>query len=535
MGSMVEVLAMDDPAEFFAPVASDVVDSLIGQYQSTRQRIDAIYGLIAGEMAGAMEYILEGNSSHDRSPPSVKTLFSDEGKAKAIAALNSAYWSKAMHLTDVLDYMPQARRDEWNDKLRNPLGRKERNRHTGELELLPLPEFEEDTVRSTLQGLISSRQKFFGERVDGIFRALSGEHVTNCPQGFGKRMIISYVHGGYYATERCGYINDLRAVIAKFMGRDEPKWNSSQSVVNHAYKQHGQWITLDGGALRIRCYLKGTAHLEVHPDMAWRLNSVLASMYPRAIPPEFRSKPKKPAKDFVMMIRPLPFAVLEIISNLRKGRDGFRYFFGYGDLDKHAKSEAIRVLESIGGVLGKSGYIEFDYAPSLVIAEVIASGCIPDDKSHQFYPTPDRLAHRVVELAEIEPHHECLEPSAGTGAIADLMPKDRTLCLEISSLRCKVLESKEFRTVQTDFLKFQSGNKFDRICMNPPFDQGRWKAHLEAAASLVNDGGRIVAILPSGAKNSASLPGFDLTWHGPFDNEFAGASVSVVILVAEKK
>ncbi len=526
MGSMIEVLAMDDPAEFFAPVASNVVDSMIGQYQSTRQRIDSIYGLIAGEMAGAMEYIMEGNRSHDRSPPSVSSLFSDEGKAKSIAALNSAYWSKAMQMTDVIDCMPQARRDEWSKSIRD----------------MTTPDFEEETVRATLQTMLASRQKFFGERVDGIFRALSGEHVTNCPQGFGKRMIINYVHGGYYATERCGYINDLRAVIAKFMGRDEPKWNSSQTVVNHAYKQHGQWITLDGGALRIRCYLKGTAHLEVHPDMAWRLNSVLASMYPRAIPPEFRSKPKKHPKDFVMMSRPLPFAVLEIIANLRKERDGFRYFFGYGDLDKHAKNEAIRVLESVGGVLGsvggvlgKSGYIEFDYAPSLVIAEVIASGCVPDDKSHQFYPTPDRLAHRVVELAEIEPHHECLEPSAGTGAIADLMPKDRTLCLEISSLRCKVLESKEFRTVQTDFLKFQSGNKFDRICMNPPFDQGRWKAHLDASASLVNDGGRIVAILPSGAKNSVSLPGFDLTWHGPFDNEFAGASVSVVILVAEKK
>lgn len=519
MGSMVEVLAMDDPAEFFAPVASDVVDSLIGQYQSTRQRIDSIYGLIAGEMAGAMEYILEGNRSPNRMPPSVKTLFSDEGNRKSIAALNSAYWSKAMQMTDVIDCMPQARRDEWSKSIHD----------------MTTPDFEEETVRATLQTMLASRQKFFGERVDGIFRALSGEHVTNCPQGFGKRMIINYVHGGYYATERCGYINDLRAVIAKFMGRDEPKWNSSQTVVNHAYKQHGQWITLDGGAIRIRCYLKGTAHLEVHPDMAWRLNSVLASMYPRAIPPEFRSKPKKPAKDFVMMSRPLPFAVLEIISNLRKERDGFRYFVGYGDLDKHAKSEAMRVLESIGGVLGKSGYIEFDYDPILVIAEVIASGCIPDDKSHQFYPTPDRLAHRVVELAEIEPHHECLEPSAGTGAIADLMPKDRTLCLEISSLRCKVLESKEFRTVQTDFLKFQSGNKFDRICMNPPFDQGRWKAHLEAAASLINDGGRLVAILPSGAKSGASLPGFDLTWHGPFENEFAGASVSVVILVAEKK
>lgn len=146
MGSMIEVLAMDDPAEFFAPVASDVVDSMIGQYQSTRQRIDSIYGLIAGEMAGAMEYIMEGNRSHDRSPPSVSSLFSDEGKAKSIAALNSAYWSKAMQMTDVIDCMPQARRDEWSKSIRD----------------MTTPDFEEETVRATLQTMLASRQKFFG-------------------------------------------------------------------------------------------------------------------------------------------------------------------------------------------------------------------------------------------------------------------------------------------------------------------------------------------------------------------------------------
>jgi hypothetical protein len=47
--------------------------------------------------------------------------------------------------------------------------------------------------------------------------------------------------------------------------------------------------------------------------------------------------------------------------------------------------------------------------------------------------------------------------------------------------------------------------------------------------------GKLVAILPSGAKNrDGLLPGFTKEWHGPFDGEFAGTSVSVVMLVANR-
>lgn len=68
--------------------------------------------------------------------------------------------------------------------------------------------------------------------------------------------------------------------------------------------------------------------------------------------------------------------------------------------------------------------------------------------------------------------------------------------------------------------------------MNPPFDQGRWQAHLEHAAGLLNAGGRLVAILPASAQRKDVLPGWICVWHGPYDNAFVGASVSVVILVA---
>src|SRR5690606_32014413 len=100
-------------------------------------------------------------------------------------------------------------------------------------------------------------------------------------------------------------------------------------------------------------------------------------------------------------------------------------------------------------------------------------------------------------------------------------------------IHCKVLVGKGYHTVWADFLAW-GGEVFDRIVMNPPFSEGRWQAHIQHAASLLADGGRLVAILPASAKGKDVLPGFDLTWSPIYDNEFAGTSVSVVILKAEK-
>lgn len=52
---------------------------------------------------------------------------------------------------------------------------------------------------------------------------------------------------------------------------------------------------------------------------------------------------------------------------------------------------------------------------------------------------------------------------------------------------------------------------------------------------MLADDGRLVAILPSGARNKDVLPGWNVEWSKVFDNEFAGTSVSVVILAATRK
>lgn len=538
---MAEGQALVEADEFFAPMSADMIDSLVGQYHHARKKTEAVAGMMnSPDYAGVEHWFVEGNCRDSRygTPHLVGRLFNLDG---ALAALNASFWDRALKMTDVLDCMPQKRRDEWYEHIRE---------HKA-------PEFTEDVVRATLGDLMIGRAKFFAERVDGIFQALSRTHVTNRPEGFSKRMIISGAISSYGTIDssRAGYINDLRCIIAKFMGRDEPRHGATDAVIRAVRMRNGEWAEIDGGALRMRIYNGvGTAHLEVHPDMAWRLNGILASLYPAAIPASFRTKPKPQLKERKLMARPLPFAVIDLLACMKpalirhKGTANSRWQdyhteikntlqFGYGECDRFAKTEAERVLEAIGGARVQ-GYWQFDYHPGEVLEHIVCSGCIPDQKSFQFYPTPEGLARRVVELAEIGSGHVCLEPSAGTGGLADLMPKDRTRCVEVSQLRCDILSAKGFPLVSCDDFLAWAGlpghHGYDRVAMNPPFSDGRWQDHLEAAASLVKAVGRLVAILPSGARQKVDMPGWSLEWHGPFDNEFAGASVSVLILVAER-
>lgn len=263
-------------------------------------------------------------------------------------------------------------------------------------------------------------------------------------------------------------------------------------------------------------------------------------------------RPKKRAREHKLIGRPLPFAVVARLGTLEPARDinpGRNWNTntwvkvpGCWDFKASSKSaqlqaEADRIMESIGGTKVSELRWAFDYDPTEVVQEIIASGCVPDQKAHQFYPTPERLARIAVDMADIGEGDTCLEPSAGMGGLADLMPMERTACVEISSLHCKVLEAKGHNVTQGDFLAAADAGslEFDRVVMNPPFSEGRWQAHVQHAATLIKPGGKLVAILPASAKGKDLMPGWDCTWSGAYDNEFPGTSVSVVIFSADRR
>jgi len=531
---------------FFAPAPTDAIEVLLAQYQVQRSHIEQICRTVEGEaFRQAFHYFSEGNATQERGRTaltlSCEQMFEPKG---AIGALNAAFWSKALQLTDVLDFMPQARRDQWNRSISNPCGIRTTRRSfepvTTEWEVEPLPDFSGAAVRSTIEGLLGMRAKFLAERVEGIFRGLSGDHVTNAPEGFGRRMILARAMSEYGSVDHstAGLINDLRCVVAKFMGRDEPKWYLSSRLIEELKGRWGEWVSCDGGALRVRLYKKGTAHLEVHPDIAYRLNQILAYLYPSAIPAQFRRKPARRPKEFPLLSQPLPFAVLELLGELRavRSRPNAMMLNEFGPRSKVALEEARRVLAMLGGVEERSGVFDFDYAPQEVIAEVITSGCVPEIRSHQFYPTPTDLAQTAIDLAGIQDHHQCLEPSAGTGALARLMPAERTVCVEVSRMHCSVLQAQGLKVAHADFLAWslQAKAVFDVVVMNPPFSEGRWSAHLDAALRLLAPQGRLVAILPASARGHELPQDVRAAWHGPYCNAFPGVSVTVVILVASR-
>lgn len=521
----------------FVPASSDVITTLVARYNAERAQVETITSFLhEGARAGVLRHFGQF-SDRDGIYSSRGINLADFDLKTAIASLNSSYWQEAIRLTDVLECMPQARRKQWTDSILK----------------LETPEFSEETVRSTLQSMMLQREQFFAERVDGLFRSLSGTHVTNCPEGFGRRMIISkaFDEHGYVNCGASGVVNDLRVVIAKFMGRDAPRANATGPVMKAAREETGKWLTVDGGALRLRAFKAGTVHLEVHPSMAYRLNQTLAFLHPNAIPSNFRKKPVKQPKDFRFFGRPLPFRVVEALEGFRQFRrlvansfperyedePGVYVLNNLSLAGKDLIKEIDAVMFMIGGTVVRPGFWRFEYDPRAVVKEIMCSGMVPDEKSQQFYPTQKRLAQLAAELCQIGDEDECLEPSAGTGGLADEMPRERTTCIELGETQFAVLKAKGYNAIQGDFLKWAQScaKRFDRVLMNPPFSEGRWQLHTKAAADLVAESGRLVAILPASARGQDDLlPGFTCTWHGPYHDEFIGTGVSVVILVADR-
>lgn len=113
---------VDDVSTFFAPMSSDVVDSLVGQYEAVKKNIVALHEMVgSSEAKSVLHYFVQGNLKDERHglPYKINQLFELDA---AIGELNADFWTRAFNLTDVYQYMPQARRTEWHEQIRNPMG-----------------------------------------------------------------------------------------------------------------------------------------------------------------------------------------------------------------------------------------------------------------------------------------------------------------------------------------------------------------------------------------------------------------------------
>lgn len=205
------------------------------------------------------------------------------------------------------------------------------------------------------------------------------------------------------------------------------------------------------------------------------------------------------------------------------------------------------VLENIGGKWDrKAKGHTFEADPTEKLDEVLLTGeTINEKQLYQFYETPKIVADRVIELADIKAGMTVLEPEAGRGALADVVPKDVELtCVELDPAHVPVLREKGYDTLNTDFLTTSTASKFDRIVMNPPFTKQQDIDHVLHAYEMLNDDGRLVAIMSPGftfRENKKSRSFRDLvnlcgSWEelpaGAFKE--SGTMVRTVIVVLKK-
>ncbi|MGI6691067.1 MAG: DUF4942 domain-containing protein [Christensenellales bacterium] len=124
-----------------------------------------------------------------------------------------------------------------------------------------------------------------------------------------------------------------------------------------------------------------------------------------------------------------------------------------------------------------------------------------------FYPTPARVADKMLEGIIWPEVQDVLEPSAGKGDLADAVErqmtgrlrhncdgnKDKIDCIELDENLRHILKGKGYRVVHDDFLTYETHKRYDLIVMNPPFFEG--DRHLLKALQMIRHGGQVVCLL----------------------------------------
>lgn len=123
-----------------------------------------------------------------------------------------------------------------------------------------------------------------------------------------------------------------------------------------------------------------------------------------------------------------------------------------------------------------------------------------------YFPTPEPLGYKMMEWANMGEGDTVMEPSAGHGAIARYAPKgNQMVAIEPSQSLFAKLQLKAGglgrKFVNTIFENYDISNKHDVVVMNPPFGTAGATAiaHLGKAFKHLEEGGRVVALIPRGS------------------------------------
>lgn len=171
-----------------------------------------------------------------------------------------------------------------------------------------------------------------------------------------------------------------------------------------------------------------------------------------------------------------------------------------------------KVIEAAGGKWDrKRGAHVFDGEAADVIEPILLSGRYGSARQDfgQF-DTPREIVARLMELAQVAPGMDVLEPSAGVGNIVAGIVKVGGIphAFEIDDKRRAQLINRglmQFPVARGDFLTCEPTPAFDRVVMNPPFAKHADIDHVRHAAKFLRPGGRLVSVMSAGIKFRSTM------------------------------
>ncbi len=523
--------------EFLPTMATPAVDDLLQDYADGEENMRRLHTLLMQqENHATLSSFAYGAEAYYQSAARGRTWSMDLVEMfdlqRAIDARQEHFWFRLFDLCSLTTILPDDIWTQWRDSF---VAWRQPGNKAG------IPRFSHETVYGCLSLIEAHRANFLSMRVDSVWKALSGWHKTNWGGAFHDRFIIDWMFNDYgTTTEKDRSFIDLVNLCSTVMTGSEDPFFNAYGQLRHAREKHGEWHELLDGSLRIKAFKRGTLHCEIHPEIGYRLNIALAYLHPNCLPDEATLKRPRRRSGFGsadLLAQQVQHQVRGYLSHCIdvQGQDGLWILKPIGLVKYDRISSAVstmidNVLAQIGGARFEDGH-QFDYPPKEVIAEIIRTGEIPEQVSHQFYSTPTDLAQEFVAWVGLDDSAICYETSAGTGGIAKHMPL-QTSCVEVDRLRCIALDKLGFEVKHADFLKLSPedlSGEVDAVVMNPPFAGRAWQDHMEHAVQFVRSGGTLAAILPEGAPSKMPvIAGVAVEYTQPKASRFAGTSISVV-------
>ncbi len=192
--------------------------------------------------------------------------------------------------------------------------------------------------------------------------------------------------------------------------------------------------------------------------------------------------------------------VLEVLEDCELSEDGKAVSLPDVQLERKLYLRVNKVLKNLGGKWNRKAKAHlFETNVDDVLWEVVKSGEYHAkldelNKLWNFFETPRELVDRMVDEAGLLDGERVLEPSAGRGAIAEVVDGlgHPLWCIEQEPANAQFLRNLGYRVTEMDFMDLIPGKRKGQanfggagaIIANPPFSRGRDAKHVRRMLAL---------------------------------------------------